>query len=125
IQTKTTPTIEDKKIKISFPTTLKVTAIKPYTEVEYNYYRPDQQLKFNQGTYKAVRIIGNSDLIRAITIGSRLKKGQEVSNSGAKFARDIAKKLGFTSDNGEGSAIMLNSAIRELAKQNRTNTHEV
>ena len=118
-------------VEIELPSELKVTEVKPYTEVEQNYYRPDQQLKFNQGTYEPVRIIANPDVIKAISIGSKLSdfsgkgKGKNVSEQDMLFAQDIAKKLGYVSGDGTGSSILLNKAVKELAKQNRNKNQEV
>ena len=115
------------KVEVVFPTKLDATEVKPYAKPEDNYYRPDQQLKFNQGTYEPVRIIAHPDVIRAMSIGSKLrddKKRKTVTEQEIDFADGIAKQLGFTTESGKGNAIMLHNAARELAKQNRSSTEE-
>jgi len=118
-----------KGVTIEFPTKLSVGEVKPYAEVPDNYYRPDQQLKFNQGNYyEPVRVIAHPDVIRAITIGSRLgdaQKRKTVSDSDIEFANKIAKQLGYTNDAGNGNAIMLHRAVKDLAKENRSKDEEV
>jgi hypothetical protein len=115
------------RTEVVFPKAFEATEVKPYAEVEDNYYRPDQQLKFNQGTYEPVRIIAHPDVIRAMSIGSKLRdnnKRKTVTEQEIDFANGIAKQLGFTTESGKGNAIMLHNAARELAKQNRSNTEE-
>ena len=123
------PTEESQKEVVkTFPSKLNVVEVKPYTEVYHNTYKPNEQLKFNQGTYEAVRVIAHPDVIKAISIGSKMAKmdgNTKVSEQDRNFASDVAKKLGYVTNNGEGSAILLNKGVKELAKQNRTNTHEV
>jgi len=118
-----------KGVTVEFPTELSVSEVKPYAEVPDNYYRPDQQLKFNQGNYyEPVRVIAHPDVIRAITIGSRLgdaQKRKTVSDSDIEFANKIAKQLGYTNDAGNGNAIMLHRAAKDLAKENRSKNEEV
>jgi hypothetical protein len=123
------PTPKGKGVAVEFPTELSVSEVKPYAEVPDNYYRPDQQLKFNQGNYyEPVRVIAHPDVIRAITIGSRLgdaQKRKTVSDSDIEFANKIAKQLGYTNDAGNGNAIMLHRAVKDLAKENRSKNEEV
>jgi hypothetical protein len=119
-----------KGVTIEFPTELSVSEVKPYAEVPDNYYRPDQQLKFNQGNYyEPVRVIAHPDVIRAISIGSKLGKFEgkksTISDADIKFAGNVAKKLGYTSENGEGSARLLSNAVKDLAKENRSKNEEV
>jgi len=118
-----------KGVTIEFPTKLSVGEVKPYAKVPDNYYRPDQQLKFNQGNYyEPVRVIAHPDVIRAITIGSRLgdaQKRKTVSDSDIEFANKIAKQLGYTDDAGNGISIMLHRAVKDLAKENRSKDEEV
>ena len=121
--------VKQKGVEIEFPSELKVSEVKPYTEIEQNYYRPDQQLKFNQGTYEPVRIIAHPDVIRAISIGSKvlnnLSKPKNLSDSEIEFSSKIAKKLGYVTDSGEGNALLLNNAVKKIAKENRSKDNEV
>jgi hypothetical protein len=73
-------------------------------------------------------VIAHPDVIRAITIGSRLgdaQKRKTVSDSDIEFANKIAKQLGYTNDAGNGNAIMLHRAVKDLAKENRSKDEEV
>ena len=124
------PAPKGKGVSVEFPTELSVSEVKPYAEVPDNYYRPDQQLKFNQGNYyEPVRVIAHPDVIRAISIGSKLGKFEgkksTISDADIDFAGNVAKKLGYTSENGEGSARLLSNAVKDLAKENRSKNEEV
>jgi hypothetical protein len=73
-------------------------------------------------------VIAHPDVIRAITIGSRLRDAQKrktVPDSDIEFANKIAKQLGYTNDAGNGNAIMLHTAVKDLAKENRSKDEEV
>lgn len=99
-----------------------VVEVRPYTDQTGNNFRPDQQLRFGQGThYEAVILAGDDDLIELIQIGSREHANINGANP-RKIIDDhakerIEKKLGITSHEAYNKA-------RELAKQNRNSKNE-
>jgi hypothetical protein len=97
-----------------------VVEVIPYTEVEKNKFKPDQQLKFNQGTYEPVRIVGDSELIELIQIGSRV-----VNNLKQSEKKPINKERQTALENKYGvSAVDAYRRAKELAKENRDNAIE-
>ncbi len=93
----------------------------PYDEVEKNTYRPDQQLKYGQGTYEAVRIIAHPDIIDVLVAASNANTNDYNLNR----AINIAKKYGFTDDAGRGLPSLLHRFVKNLAKENRSQDEEV
>jgi hypothetical protein len=95
-----------------------------YTKPELNKYKPSEQLKFNQGTYEPVRLVGDEDLIKFIQAGSersikldgRVKKANKISQ---QFVDKKQKEFGIT-------AIEAYERAKEIAKANRdVNTERI
>jgi len=100
-----------------------VVEVIPYTEVDKNKFKPEQQLKFNQGDYyEPVRIVGDSDLIELIQMGSRLinnlKAGYEKKPINKYRKEKLEKQFGITSYEAYNKA-------RQLAKDNRGNIENI
>lgn len=93
----------------------------PYTSVEANKFKPAQQLKFNQGSFEAVRIVADEDMITFISMGSKilnaLRKGEPYWVN-KELQKKLEAKYGIT-------AIEANKRAKELAKKNRTSYQEV
>lgn len=95
----------------------------PYRSVEDNTYKPEEQLKFNQGQYfEAVRLVGEPDLIELIQIGSR-RHYNLTHSSGKKPVNEARQKQ--LEDQFGVSAYELYQKAREMAKANRSKTDEV
>ncbi len=100
--------------------TIELSEVIPYTQVEDNKYKPGQQLKFNQGTYEAVRIVGPEELIELISIGAKINaslNSGKPSNINKARQTQLEQQLGI-------SAIEANRMAKELAKENRSSTVE-
>ena len=99
-----------------------VVEVIPYTDVDKNKFKPDQQLKFNQGDYyEPVRIVGHPDLIELIQIGARVRNN--LTSSSKKF---INKERQEYLENKYGvSAYDANQRARNLAKENRDNIENI
>jgi 8-oxo-dGTP pyrophosphatase MutT (NUDIX family) len=98
----------------------------PYSVEDYypdeNKHRPEEQLKFNQGTkHEPVRIIGNPDLIKLIGLGAQINKaiktGQQPHEDTYKQAKELGDKLGI-------SASQANLKAKYLAKKHRHEDNE-
>lgn len=97
-----------------------VVDVLPYTKVEQNVFKPNQQLKFNQGTYEPVRIVADPDLIDLITIGAREHakwSGKEKPIDQVRKA-ELEKKFGVR-------AITAHTKAKNLARDNRQTDMEV
>lgn len=95
----------------------------PYDTVEKNTYKPNEQLKFNQGEYyEPVRIVARPDLIELIQIGSRESKMLTGTNK-VKYTIDKVRKAQLEKELGI-SAYDAYKKAKELAKENRSKTIE-
>jgi hypothetical protein len=83
-----------------------------YTKPELNKYKPSEQLKFNQGTYEPVRLVGNEDLITLIQAGSERATFKKIKNVNQEWVDKNEKEFGI-------SAIDAYNKAREIAKANR------
>jgi hypothetical protein len=83
-----------------------------YTKPELNKYKPSEQLKFNQGTYEPVRLVGNEDLITLIQAGSERATFKKIKNVNQEWVDKNEKDFGI-------SAIDAYNKAREIAKANR------
>lgn len=121
------PTVEVKKEEVKsepiavekneLSTSFENVNVIPYDTVEKNKYKPDEQLKFNQGDYyEPVRIVGHPDLIKLIEIGSKRNKGKHKEVNTA-YEAQLEKQLGMTSTEAYFKA-------KELAKKHRSKTVE-
>lgn len=90
--------------------------VRPYTKVEDNKFRPDQQLRFSQGqNYGSVFIIGDPSLLKLIEIGAKRfynSKNTDKKPINTIEEKQLAKIFGI-------SSIDANLKAKELAKQNR------
>ena len=96
----------------SFTSKFEAVDVIDYTKPEVNKYRPSEQLKFNQGTYEPVRIVGDEDLITLIQAGSEranFKRDKKVSQD---WVNQKEKELGIT-------AIEAYEKAKQIAKANR------
>ena len=99
---------------------LKTDGITDYNSPVDNKYRPDQQLKFNQGAYESVRIVSDdSDLISLITNGSKMVSKDEAKRKGVnrEYVKKLEEKLGV-------GAVDAYYKAKELAVANRDKTVE-
>lgn len=95
--------------------------VKPYKEIEDNVYKPNEQLKFNQGgNFEPVRIVAEPDLIELISMGAKqnasILKGVKSTIDMVRL-RELEAKFGM-------SAFDANKKAKEFAKANRSTTVE-
>lgn len=101
-------------------TDFEVKEVMDYNTVEKNKYKPNQQLKFNQGTFEPVRIVADEDLIELISIGSQINndlKGNKKKTYSLDRKKELEDKFGI-------SAVFAHSKAKLLAKENRSSSQE-
>jgi len=92
----------------------------PYDNVDKNKYKPNQQLKFNQGNnFEPVRIVASEKLISLITLGSKVNKqyGGKPQNINYELRIQLEKELGM-------GALEAYNKARDIAKQGRSSAME-
>lgn len=92
-----------------------------YTKPEINKYRPSEQLKFNQGTFEPVRVVGEEDLITLVQAGSerqlKLDGKKRIKKIPDNVVADLESKYGIT-------AIEAYERARDIAKSSRDKNTE-
>lgn len=104
--------------------TISVSNVEDYDESSKNTYKPNEQLRFGQGTdYEAVVLVGDPDLLELSSLSSKDRKARGAKNpvllteSQHNRMRELERKLGIP-------GFEVNDRLKEIAKENRSTTVE-